>query len=560
MSERARRRLFFFPVLIATYPALFVGAGAPGEFTARELAWLLLALAAAGGFVYATFLAVAGRRAPPANVALVAGLVTGWLLLSNLLVAPLAPLPQRVAKVVLAAVVAAGAGFLLRRAGERRSAARYAGRVVALLVAWAAARIAVAKWRDARVVGGSAVVRSLAEPPPVDTAAARGRPDIYLLVLDTFSAGCVMAERTGFANAAFEDSLRALGFVVPRHGRSNYPFTAWSLASLLNFAHTYPLERDVGGRAGTSRAIYYHLARRSRLVRFLKREGYTIYLVPSLGFPGTSVGSDADSVQRPVGAAAPAWPVARSSLATEVWASTVPAHLADRLGLRLPLRTLALGTFDAVRAVSRRPGPKFVLAHSLLAHGPIAVDSACRERPRLGASDDAAAYVGAVRCVDGRVLTTVRAILAASGRRAVVLVQGDHGTRMLGGPIAGPAEGVTAAQAAERFGAFGAYYLPDGGSREIADTTTAVNVIRAVLRYYLGARLAPVADDSYYVAPGVPHHFVRVASDVFRRARAQRAGCAAPPPPSVGRAPGAAQSEPSGRAAADAAATAAARP
>ena len=51
--------------------------------------------------------------------------------------------------------------------------------------------------------------------------------------------------------------------------------------------------------------------------------------------------------------------------------------------------------------------------------------------------------------------------------------------------------------ARERVGAFGAYYLPDGGAEAFGDTVTVVNVLGNVLRHYFGARPPPRGDEHY---------------------------------------------------------------
>jgi hypothetical protein len=56
----------------------------------------------------------------------------------------------------------------------------------------------------------------------------------------------VLADVFQYDASPFEDSLRALGFLVPRDMRSNYVQTYLSVASLLNAAHMTPLTDDAG--------------------------------------------------------------------------------------------------------------------------------------------------------------------------------------------------------------------------------------------------------------------------------------------------------------------------
>jgi hypothetical protein len=81
----------------------------------------------------------------------------------------------------------------------------------------------------------------------------------------------------------------------------------------------------------------------------------------------------------------------------------------------------------------------------------------------------------------------------------LILLVGDHGSNSLRYSSAKSAETVTPAQARERFGAFGAFHLPDGGGWLFADSVTLVNVIPKVLNYYFDAGI-PLAPDSLYMS------------------------------------------------------------
>jgi hypothetical protein len=78
----------------------------------------------------------------------------------------------------------------------------------------------------------------------------------------------------------------------------------------------------------------------------------------------------------------------------------------------------------------------------------------------------------------------------------------------LGYDKAASAREVSPAQARERFGAFGAYYLPDGGGAAFADSITLVNVFQHVLHYYFGAEIPASADRLYFSMDETPFSFV----------------------------------------------------
>ncbi|HKG32337.1 MAG TPA: hypothetical protein VKB22_01270, partial [Gemmatimonadales bacterium] len=120
------------------------------------------------------------------------------------------------------------------------------------------------------------------------------------------------------------------------------------------------------------------------------------------------------------------------------------------------------------------------------------------------------AYTGQLQCLNQMVLQTVTEILHRSAVPPIIVLQGDHGTNLLRYSEAESASLVTPAQARERFGAFGAYYLPDDGGRLFADSVSVVNVLQRILSHYYGASVPPSADDFYLSLERTPYDFVKL--------------------------------------------------
>jgi hypothetical protein len=130
--------------------------------------------------------------------------------------------------------------------------------------------------------------------------------------------------------------------------------------------------------------------------------------------------------------------------------------------------------------------------------------------PRQREDDYARLYPAQVECVNRLLLATVRRIQAESPVPPVIIIQGDHGSKMLHAIGYPKPEEVPPQAARERFGAFGAYYLPGGGAEAFGDTVTVVNVLGNVLRYYFGAHLPPAGDEQYISPALSPYNFLRV--------------------------------------------------
>ena len=169
-----------------------------------------------------------------------------------------------------------------------------------------------------------------------------------------------------------------------------------------------------------------------------------------------------------------------------------PVLTAARIRLGSPWRTL--GPFRRLRQAVNEPGPKLVFGHAMLTHQPFLFTSSCnwarKHRP-----DYATSYPPQIECSNRQILDIVSRILA-SGRPSVILLQGDHGTSLLGGRSLADPRTASAAQVAERMGAFSAYRLPDDGA--LPDTVTPVNLLRLVFNRYLGTGLELQPNQAFY--------------------------------------------------------------
>jgi hypothetical protein len=403
--------------------------------------------------------------------------------------------------------------WLLTRRPRLERVTRFLATMGAILVVMSLARLTLIKLRNHRTIARSGLARELAAPVAArPMRPGERRPDIYLVVPDGYGNHDVLREFYGFDNRAFEDSLRQLGFIIPLTVRSNYTRSVLSIPSLVNFAHMNVLQRELGTESRDQSLLYY-LLQSNRAARFLKSRGYRFYLFPSADWAGTRASPLADTVFR-------VWPertltreLRRTGLRKGWISVTMLRHLIN------PNRDedeFIRRTFAGLAEVPRDTAPTFAFAHIFAPHRPYVVDAQCRPRSRslddapmrYGSVEDLEAYLDQVRCVNRLTLQLVRQLLRTSEVPPVILLQSDHGT-MTTRYWGTPPDQARPEQVRERFGAFGAHYLPDGGS--LPDTVTVVNVLRHVFRQYFGADLPPLPNDQYYSVPKPdPYRFVRV--------------------------------------------------
>ncbi|MEO8563881.1 MAG: hypothetical protein ABI601_17510 [bacterium] len=369
----------------------------------------------------------------------------------------------------------------------------------------------------------STLVRQLEAPVRVSgpVLSERNTPkrDIYLIVLDGHLNSQRLREVLQFDNAPFEDSLRALGFVLPRTMQSNYTQTILSMPSLLNSTLLTQLSKD----AGVDNASYVlpkYLVENNRTARFLKTQGYKYVLIPSAWWTATQQSPIADVRFN----ARPHFDLRRAIISTELRRAVLKSSLIRSLPGTDVDALYDVRAMAALRGMPADTTAAFVFAHFLLPHIPYYLDEQCRTIARpivpgkegVVADRGRAAYIAQLRCVDRMVLDAVTTLLEDSRPEPLILIVGDHGSRFADPFFMSHPDSVSVAFIRERFGAFGAFHLPAGGNSAFTESVTLVNVMGNVLRYYFNADL-PMSTDTMYVSGEMPFRFYPVDSTGYLR-------------------------------------------
>lgn len=507
------------PPLIAGALVLGIAAQNPGQYRVPDLIGILASVGMA--VLVAELIVLVGvraldksGRALPLAAAVTAIAIGVCFYYSPLRSALSSVAPALARQRVLAPLVGLAAllalGWVVRLSRERLlTLSGFLIRFALVLTVLLVAQVLRAQAGAPRVVARSALVDSLKRPIPVIATLPPGRNapprDIYLIVLDGHANARVLADVFQFDAAPFEDSLRALGFTVPRDMRSNYIQTYLSLSSLLNASHVTRLAKDAGVTS-TDHTLPTYLVKHNRVARFLKAHGYKYVLFPSAWWAPTKDSPLADAVFDADTGSSFADVIRRTELRRAVLAATLVHVVLKPEREPVPMVQHIRRTFEGLRDVPADPAPTFTFVHILLPHAPYLLDAQCQplahpitDDMQEDTPEQRADYVGQVRCVDGMLLGTVTALLRRSATPPVILVVGDHGSGFSDLGFYGHPERVPTTFIRERFGALGAFYLPVGGDSLFRGRVTLVNVMGKVLRYYFGANV-PESADSMYVS------------------------------------------------------------
>lgn len=364
---------------------------------------------------------------------------------------------------------------------------------------------------------------------PVDKRDGK-TPDVFVIILDKYTSGAWMHYSYGVDTRPFEDSLRALGFVVPPAARANYSETPFALAAFLNWRYL----GDAGKNRKSANDDALQLIDHARVWNEFRSRGYRIVAFPT-HFAGTAHFSDANRELR--------WPGFSRSPFGRTWLlnsplarfiptgcdepscaqmAPVPYNIETVLEMKWKLATFA--------SLPDSAGPVFAFLHVLSPHEPYQFNSNCSVREAWWPLSDQGvdfaavgkAYGDQVRCLNRLVLSTVQSLVRRSKIPPVIIITGDHGQgRVVVNHLRGitlTLEQATPEQIGEHLGIFAAYLFPGADTSVYADVSP-VNVIPLVLNNVFGERIPLQPDHSFWSTTQDPTALTEIPSAATRPPR-----------------------------------------
>jgi len=380
---------------------------------------------------------------------------------------------------LVAIIAMAGAAIVLRYRGNLSSIVNGLTLAALVLLLFNLGRL---------VVGG---IDSSVESPNIEQVSgeisvtgSQEKPDIYYIILDSYSGADSLMEVHGYDNSKFIDSLQSKGFFVPPRARSNYLVTKYSLQSSLQMRYLSAEERELDRFDD------------NEVLRFVRSQGYQ-YVHLSSGFLLSKRNIYADIeilTDNPLD-----WLVTDFSLS--LLETTFLPPLAGMFGLPI------FSTFHSEMAdrfnenMAHLPeivdiaGPTFTFNHNLPPHPPNIFD---REgnRPK---DVDGPGYLDQLIYVTGKVEEAVDGILEQSPAEPVIIIQADHGQASFSGDV----KHLDRLKFDAGSLILNAYYLPEYCRSELYPGITPVNTFRLVFNECLGANF-DLLEDTTYLLPGGP--------------------------------------------------------
>lgn len=319
------------------------------------------------------------------------------------------------------------------------------------------------------------------------------KPDIFFIILDEYSGNTALKERFNFDNAAFENKLHDRGFYVAGNSRSNYNFTPFSVASILNMDY---LDLNMKTKGQGNLNYCYRMIRNGRIINFFKANGYQLYNYSIFDFSGQPARNYDNFL-----------PTKTKLITAQTFLSRLGEDIrfnivTGKFGFKAAEKKIIYSHLHnnesflkLTRDIAARQSlsPKFVYTHLMMPHDPFYFDSKGTPLPleklREAGKKEKNDYVEYLQYCNKKILQLADDILGSSPTPPVIILLGDHGFKYF-------------QQKEERRYSFlnlDAVYMPTGNYNRFYDSISNVNLFRVILNTQFHQHLPMLKDSTIYL-------------------------------------------------------------
>lgn len=317
-------------------------------------------------------------------------------------------------------------------------------------------------------------------------------PDVYLIIADEYAGHKDLADICGFDNTPFLDSLRRQGFFVANNSRSNYNYTTYSMASVLNMDYLPMNEKQIN-KADHTYAL--KLIFNNKVTSFFRKAGYKVYNFSSFDIKDQP--SRNNNTFIPARTTLFTSQTLVSRLKRDVWLNAarifnlrtvLVKSLYENLKYNQHIYHNAINNLQVSDTVSA-----FAYIHLQMPHYPYYYDKDDNLYPLEEISNDAPGntknYVQYVQYANKQILNLIDEIFRNKKEPPVIILMGDHGYRSY-------PDGFDSSYV---FLNLFSVFLPDKNYSQFNDSLTNVNVFRMLLNSAFCQKLPLLKDTSITV-------------------------------------------------------------
>ena len=336
-----------------------------------------------------------------------------------------------------------------------------------------------------------------------------GSPDVYIFILDAHANHIILEKFFDYNNKEFINSLKDLEFFVPeKYTNSNYGNTELSVTSFLNIDYLNNLVPE-----GVSEKYKIELANKlsnnNMVMKNFESMGYKTIGLDS-GWIGARVVNIADENLCDNS-------LENSRILYKLKTNTIVYsieqiyynNLAEDSDLEIldelnqvsnddDKRQKIFCNFSELNEIKKKfSSPLFVFFHILSPHPPWVFDSDGKPPLQIIESESAdfeksqSAYIKEMEFIDKKIIENVRKIISESDNQPIIVILGDHGSRIVGDEYTDNEKKVV------NYGNLMALYLPYDVETSYYKTTP-VNIFRLIFNSYFNGNYEILENKVYY--------------------------------------------------------------
>jgi hypothetical protein len=277
-------------------------------------------------------------------------------------------------------------------------------------------------------------IYSFAKEKDTLTCKSCAKPNVYFLLFDEYASSLSLKEQFNFDNSPLDNFLLKEGFHINRQSNSNYNYTPFSMASVLNMSYIEGL-KDPSHLVAQDFTNVNQLIRNNKVIKIFSSLGYQLKIYSIFDIAGYP---------------AKAWqsflPLKTRLITERTLAARLRKSTESLLIRRFNIKYFVVQNYmnylfsnekflklAAEEADQKNSSPKFVYAHFIMPHFPYIFDSLGHRKNDRQIYEDIQnnpppAYLNYLQYTNRRIEELVEHI-RQKDPNAVILLCGDHGYR-----------------------------------------------------------------------------------------------------------------------------------
>ena len=318
------------------------------------------------------------------------------------------------------------------------------------------------------------------------------KPDVYFILTDEYAGDSELRDIFHFDNSNFEAQLKNRSFHVITSSYSNYNYTPFSMASILNMEYLHLKDT---ARMGADLAYCYQQIKNSIVLNFFQANGYQFYNYSVFNFENQP--APVRETFLPVRTRLITSQTFLSRVQRDLWFHSITFFKSSKSVRDLTYYNKQNNqiVYDLTWRIAQQKTatPKFVYTHLMMPHYPYYYDKNGKELPfdRLveGNQVHQNDYIGYLQYSNKKLLELIDQIKNSSAAPPIIVLMGDHGFRHFTEPV----------DRKYHFLNLASVYFPNQSYSELKDSSSSVNLFREILNSQFSQHLERLKDSTIYL-------------------------------------------------------------